>query len=462
MSIGNEARAGKSENKLPDYLERQFERFHKNGLFTHRNDMRELLLRQLVSPEVQERFKQRDSGISIIMDCYDRMYDKKKKDFEVTGRVLRRFASLPERNPSEHPGRKLVPEIRRMLARYYKHHGADDPVLIKIRKGEYWPEILIVRQEAQLDGNELKPPHTGTESLTLRAVDEFFGDGASTAAHKGVIILQSDHMDEVLKDEVLRARIAHPTSRLYKARKFLNAWDTYGAIAIQNEFQRLGLLAPSLILSEQHSQEHTDNATFKICMGLGFTFETRRAVKRICHPWAQISKSCGDALSFNQSLVPKYLPEKSQRLRLEKPEASYRRLVPSDWGENYIQRWLDMLEYEDSVNDYAIILRHTELEPRRHLLFVVAGFTERGTAVAGLYLAKNWRNLWKRYVRGHAHKGSLGDFMIVIEGVSDPKSPNPWLEVSAYEVTPEKLEKAGMTCLWSKRVPKTSGAKKKN
>lgn len=71
-----------------------------------------------------------------------------------------------------------------------------------------------------------------------KAFVEFFG--ISTEEQNGVIILQSDQLDEQLKDSGHRHRIGHPSSRFYKARTCINTWDTYGALAIQDAFRRQG------------------------------------------------------------------------------------------------------------------------------------------------------------------------------------------------------------------------------
>jgi hypothetical protein len=124
-----------------------------------------------------------------------------------------------------------------------------------------------------------------------------------------------------------------------------------------------------------------------------------------------------------------------------------------------MRSWINMIDNPDSadVRDYAVILRHTQQKPNhsRKVVFALGGFTERGTAVAGRYLAENWFELWSRHVEGEFDKGSLGDFLIVIEGPSLPDSVNDWWsEDISLNVTPQFLYEKGIRCEWSGRIDK--------
>ncbi len=55
-------------------------------------------------------------------------------------------------------------------------------------------------------------------------------------------------------------------------------------------------------------------------------------------------------------------------------------------------------------------------------------------------MAEKWPKLWEDHVRGSAFSGSLGDFLILIEGPSDPDRLDEWSEVKEFEWSPEKLK----------------------
>jgi len=112
------------------------------------------------------------------------------------------------------------------------------------------------------------------------------------------------------------------------------------------------------------------------------------------------------------------------------------------------------------VRDYAVILRHTQQKPNRHrkVVFALGGFTERGTAAAGRYLAHNWFELWERHVQGVFDSGSLGDFLVVLEGPSLPESVSEWWsEDEGLNVTPQRLFDKGIKCEWSDRLANKTG-----
>lgn len=294
-----------------------------------------------------------------------------------------------------------------------------------------------------------------TEEQIPAAFDEFFGDGISAQKHDGIIIVQSDLMDEVLKPARLRREITQPSSRMYKAREWVNTWDVNGATAIQEEFLSHRLTPPKLILTDRRTRDISHlSCSFKILMGLGFTDETTKAIQNnVCGPWMHISWSAGEAVCFHDRLLkgkktPRFFTE------ADKQKKGFHRLLPVDWSPTYMDSWLRMLPPINgpAVSDYAIIFRHTRLEPHRQVLFVVAGFTERGTAVAGKYLARKWMKLWEKHVRGRADRASRGDFLIMIEGPSDPQAVDDWSEVKDLEATPQKLHDKRINCEWADRV----------
>ncbi|WP_433970237.1 hypothetical protein [Tunturiibacter gelidiferens] len=97
-------------------------------------------------------------------------------------------------------------------------------------------------------------------------------------------------------------------------------------------------------------------------------------------------------------------------------------MLPLKWDEGYLDRWLKGASGANAkdVEDYAIILRHTYRDEPRKLSFVLAGFTERATAISGIYLAKNWSSIWERYVKDKVDTPSRGDFLMFIAGPSRP------------------------------------------
>jgi DNA-binding winged helix-turn-helix (wHTH) protein len=279
-----------------------------------------------------------------------------------------------------------------------------------------------------------------------KAFVDFFG--VSTEEQNGVIILQSDQLDEQLKDSGHRHRIGHPSSRFYKARTCVNTWDTYGALAIQDAFRRQGRRTPRLVLCDHRIRETSHlSAPFKISMGLGFTDETTKTIENeSCGSWLSISKTSGDAVSFTKKLLP--AKSKTRLSWAADGKADFCRLLPAKWSKTYVDAWLRMLPPINGpeVRDYAMIFRHTRLKPQRQVLFVVAGFTERGTGIAGQYLADHWKELWETHVKGQGDHGSLGDFLVIIEGPSDPESIHDWSEDKAFRITPQKLLDKRIRC----------------
>jgi hypothetical protein len=432
------------------------------------------LLERLLSPGAARRFDRGDSGIEIVIDIHTAIYEREQRHYRSRNQqVPKRFADISRADPSDHPGKTLVQELRRRLLDYYARPDADDPIIIEIPKDTYKPRITDKRgREYALTGETRRTtatrprltPNGGPElddRQIAQAFDEFFGNGISDHKHDGVIIVQSNLMDDLLQNEDARAEIRQSASRLYKARTWACAWDIVGATTIQQEFQRHGKKAPRLILSDHRAPDTSYlYVAFKISMGLGFTDETIKAIedRTICGKWLHISKASGDAVSLHKRLLPaRHKKKTASRLHqlCDDKRQDFRRLFPSDWGPEYVDSWFRMLppHNEAEVRDYAVIFRHTRLQPHRQVLFVVAGFTERSTALAAQYLVQNWQTLWQTHVRGHAERRSRGDFLILIEGPSDPAKVAEWSEDKDFQVTPEKLRRKGILCDWADRIP---------
>jgi hypothetical protein len=137
---------------------------------------------------------------------------------------------------------------------------------------------------------------------------------------------------------------------------------------------------------------------------------------------------------------------------------SFWRRLPRKWNPDYLDLWHAWSNRRNAVPDvwdYAIILRHTErsgaagLYPDRGeeshnprlVLLVLAGFTERGTAIAAHYLAKYWHQLWQNHVKGTPY---YGDFVTLIEGPSDPDKFDHWREDPSFLVTPKLVHGCGI------------------
>ena len=52
-------------------------------------------------------------------------------------------------------------------------------------------------------------------------------------------------------------------------------------------------------------------------------------------------------------------------------------------------------------------------------------------------------------------KQTLGDFLMIIEGPSDPQRLLEWSEAEEFRVTPEKLKAIGIECEWARRPQMT-------
>jgi hypothetical protein len=409
-----------------------------------------------------------------------------------------------------HKGKKLTKELVHALVKHYKK--SKDRVVIKIRTSrgfacapefKYKPRSTAKIAPARLK-NVSQPARTDAEQPsseeTPRAFEEFFGDGASTQDPQGLIILQSDRIDDVvtnlvpdllnaaasvlgnpkgresrlaLTEETARALLNEtfkPTTRFYKARSWINRWDTFGALAVQGAFLKHNIKAPKIVLSEHLSPDRiAPSAPFEISMGLGFSDRTDLATED-SGQWLYISRKRypGDSVALHKKLLQRVTARRKIRfVRAADDRPQFVRLLPSGWDDKEaLGRWLLALRNPNqiSVRDYAMIFRHTRwgANERRHVHFVLAGFTERGTAAAGWYLAQKWPNFWRTHVENKVNKGSGGgDFVLLIEGPSRPDALtedqfSEWQEDPAFPaITPEVLRKAKIECEWASRLRKS-------
>jgi hypothetical protein len=358
--------------------------------------------------------------------------------------------------------RVIPPEarrLRRMLSDYYSApEGVKNPVRVDIPTGTYMPSF--------------SPNISSDKQKMIEAFREFFAgriEAIKDDTARGVIIVQSDPMDELLRELLKRfdAKLAAEikitsASRLFKAREWVNHWDSEGAQEIQEAFRTMQLTLPKIILRSHNSKKAISaSAPFVISFGLGFTGRTATAIRQ-CPEWLRstIEADTGDALWLHEKLIPEM---GSGNLQFLPAVAGFRRLLPSGWDEktkgvSYMEAWLEMRNDVDApeVDDYAIIFRHTEKKGGR-VLWVLAGYTERSTAIAARYLIDHWSDLWGRYLRD-APAEALGDFLVVIDGPSntDPERLADWSEVLA--VTPQRLDQADISCVWQRRLSKARSA----
>jgi hypothetical protein len=326
--------------------------------------------------------------------------------------------------------------------------------------------------------------------VSSQTIEAFFGDGAND--QPGVIVLQSDPIETVFADLVqdlldyASARMSEPAlkelkvprltekekrilvnltikplTRFYKARTWINKWDTEGAQAIREEFQKRKTPPPRLVLSDHQSPDEIESAPFQISMGLGYTDLIQQIMEdeEVFGPWMRRSwgETSGDTVSFIRKLMPE--GDFTAFAHEEAEDPTFFRLLPRSWTPQYVPRWLRMVnepKKASDVHDYAIILRHTRSRgKRRKVRFVLAGFTERGTAAAGFYLASKWPELYGNIVKRQLdeHPKSLGDFLVVIGGVPRPERFDEWAEDPKFPpVTPSILSGLGIDSEWVQRL----------
>jgi hypothetical protein len=282
--------------------------------------------------------------------------------------------------------------------------------------------------------------------------DQFFGDDATSRSRNGIVYLQSDTIHGLLKDflEETTPSIEITTrQRSYKARSWLNRWDAEGARHLREQFQSRRLDAPEFRPIDHGADLNIPaNAPFAISMGLGFTDNTKQLTHDL--PWLRIAcaPDHGDCIYLKQELVPaalqKFCPHKKTKNDID--NEGFTRILPDNWDLN------EWLKSPGTSRDFAIILRRTLRTPagNRQVQFVLAGFTEIGTAAAGAYLANNWSRLWKRYVRGRLKEGTHGDFLAIIEGPSDPGAVADWGEDPDFPaITETTVKRLGRDYEWS-------------
>lgn len=319
------------------------------------------------------------------------------------------------------------------------------------------PEATEQSQNAPRSRRREANPRTAQSALGpthLRVPDgfeEFWGQNAASASNQGAVIVQSDSIETLLTPFLQNpsaAISASPTARLYKARTWVNRWDIDGAVAIEQEFQKYRINPPKIILDDhRYGDELSPLLPFEVTMGLGFTDRTAWAVG-VCQPWMRVSRDSrsGDTVLLHNDLLPVGPLSRFAHVEAD-PETGFFPLRPAGWNRNYLRDWT----LGEDVQDYAMIFRHTYNDRPRQVRFVLAGFTERATAIAGRYLANNWKALWEKYVCGNAQKASRGDFLTLIAGPSRPGSLEAWKEDPNLEaITPDRLRDK-IACEWSCR-----------
>jgi DNA-binding winged helix-turn-helix (wHTH) protein len=295
---------------------------------------------------------------------------------------------------------------------------------------------------------------------TRAAFEEFFGDGSAAkdpTVPRPVIVLQSESIDRLLKNIVpdLNERIKDNSShRLFKARSWVNRWDTDAARALLEKFAAYRINIPTVHLSDKNSRDEdqiSSRVPFQISMGLGFTDRTTKAL-RSCYPWMRVSRGTdsGDAIALNEKLLTEKAMDQSSAKKVftkADDQPNFWRRLPRKWDkETYLDDWLASSGLDNTagdVMDYAIIFRHTLLNrDHRQILLVLGGFTELSTAIAGRYLAEYWYQLWESHVKDKPYNG---DFVTLIEGPSDPDKYSDWSEDRSFTISPKTVHDSGIT-----------------
>jgi hypothetical protein len=273
----------------------------------------------------------------------------------------------------------------------------------------------------------------------FRASEEFWG---SAMVSGGKIVLQVDRAENLAVSAGIKSEAAarknideRPSSRVYKAREWVNKSDVEAAIAIRDQFQKEGTPAPALVQALRG--ESVGTAPFVLSLGLGFADETTGTVECRCD-WMRVTNTSkwGDVFSLHKDLVTSdETKQQFARLQLELKDdgdTDFRCVLPSGWE---VEQW-DSGKDRVRGRDYAIIFRYTTVTEDRgeQLRFVVGGYTERATAVAGRYLAANWRKIQFRVPKG--------DFLLLMSGPSNSAVDiDKWTAVKdCWIVTPAIVE----------------------
>ena len=268
-------------------------------------------------------------------------------------------------------------------------------------------------------------------------IEKFFGKGASERPEDAEIIAQTDPLKKMLRglvDDTDAALERAPHHRLFKARHWVNRYDVEAGRAILKLFRKEGLAAPQLKPVDDDRDQKPETAPFKMMLGLGFTKEAE-LLRRQFSGWLRVEMTpIGDALSIRTSLLPGNW--QSRLVGVAGSDPAFTTLHPRNWS---VQRWL---ESPETSRDYGVIVRHasdTGSGSGACVYFWIGGFTDRGTAAAGRYLAEHWEALHRRFVAPRNAANPYGDFLIVIEGASqdkDRKENAAWTLVAGFEVQP--------------------------
>lgn len=284
-----------------------------------------------------------------------------------------------------------------------------------------------------------------------KAFEQFFGEGALNPKATGRILLQSDRIDELLKDllkdeptnapfeEMLHSpyfergngdQTSKAPNRLYKARNWVNASDAAGAKEIREKFIRDELPPPELDIMPRKASRTSTAAPYEISMGLGFSVRTCELIERLGQGlvWIDKTTSLGDAIVLDRELF-------SKGSEFEDPQSGDTvTLWPKGWKEALWSKG------EGAYTDYSIILRHVREENgQKSIEFVLAGFTEDGTAAAGQFLAQNWRDLNQNYVQPYPDEPGQFFLLFIVPG---ERGKREWRESEQIDtITPDRLNK---------------------
>jgi hypothetical protein len=310
-------------------------------------------------------------------------------------------------------------------------------------------------------------------------------DSNNEESRGGVIFLISDKIEELHPD--WKGPIG-PECRVFKAREWANSWDMDGAREIRDMFSLRNLVSPRVIVLPREQQPKTpqledhflhskmEGAPFAISLGIDSVFSTKFThdldfLRLLRYPHRTDSNPVnpnpgsnpwGDGLLLGlkraelSDVALEVTPDKdlikaAEKCNLllipfvgKKPDEPWadcaphhlvpmkkKGLVAGGKSEDRPEPWEvgPWLKNPDQCNDFAFILRRTEIigDRRRRVYFVVAGFTERGTAAASRFLREQWSTL---YEAGAEKKPDRGDFFLIIYGPSNPNAK--WKKVFGF------------------------------
>lgn len=269
-------------------------------------------------------------------------------------------------------------------------------------------------------------------------IDEFFGTDASTRTSEGEIVLQADFVDKFVKETKTDFNTL-PKNRMFKARNFINRWDAQGAREVGMIFRVEYLDAPDYVFGATKTSELIDpgkDCPFRFCMGLGFHTATMGHIDKF---WGgilkvQVDNQYGDVVIVRTEKW-KLDDAPSKITKTFSKDNEWITLTPNEWD---VISWNTRKTSDGKkgvdLYDYAIILRRATKEGGKvRTEFVLAGFTEVGTAAAGFYMRRNWEQMYRDYVRRDPDNGSFG---IIICGPSDSEKFDEWKEYGTWRMTP--------------------------